>query len=74
MQCGFVEDCGIRNAIFMLRNISERAIQMKKDLYVCFIDYAKAFDSVKHKELMNMMERLDIDAKDLRILQSLYWN
>ena len=41
---------------------------MKKDLYVCFIDYAKAFDSVKHMELMNMLEHLDIDGKDLRIL------
>ena len=74
MQCGFVEDCGTRNAIFMLRNIDERAILMKKDLYVCFIHYAKAFNSVKHMELMNMLERLDIDGKDLRILQSLYWN
>ena len=68
MQCVFVENCRTRNAVFMLRNIGERAIQMKKDLYICFIDYAKAFDSVKH------MERLDIDGKDLRILQSLYWN
>ena len=39
-QCGFVEDTGIRNAIFMVRMISERAI-----VYMCFTDYIKSFDT-----------------------------
>ena len=37
--CGFVEDAGTRNAIFMVRMLSERAIKMQKELYMCFIDY-----------------------------------
>ena len=36
---GFMPDKGTRNAIFLLRMLSERSIEMQKDLYVCFIDY-----------------------------------
>ena len=43
-QCGFVEDTGKRNAIFMVRMVSERAIE--KHVYMCFTDYTKAFDKV----------------------------
>ena len=40
-QCEFVEDTSTRNAIFVVRMISERAIEMQKNLYICFIDYTK---------------------------------
>ena len=73
-QCGFVEDCGTRNAIFMLRMLSERAIEMKQDLYLCFIDYTKAFDTVKHGKLFSILCNLNLDGKDLRIIRNLYWN
>ena len=45
-----MDDRGTRNAIFVLRLMAERAIEMQKDLCVCFIDYAKAFDKVRHKK------------------------
>jgi len=72
-QFGFVKDAGTKNAIFVLRILSERAIEMQKDLYVCFIDYTKAFDKVQHEELFNMLGSLDLDGKDLRVLRNLYW-
>ena len=72
-QFGFVEDAGTRNAIFVLRMISERAIEMKKDLYICFIDYTKAFDKVQHREIFSLLQDLDLDGKDLRVLRNLYW-
>ena len=71
-QCGFVEDSGTRNAIWMVRMLSERAIEMQKDLYMCFIDYTKAFDKVQHEELFKMLQSLDIDGKDIRLLRNLY--
>ena len=46
---------------------------MERDLYVCFIDYKKAFDRVKHKNLMVMLNDIKIDSKDLRVIQDLYW-
>ena len=73
-QFGFVPDKGTRNAIFTLSMLMERCIEVQKDLYICFIDYSKAFDKVKHNELFNILEELDIDGKDLRIIRNLYWN
>ena len=39
----------------------------------CFIDYAKAFDKVKHEDLFEFLQNLDIDGKDLRLIRNLYW-
>ena len=72
-QCGFMKDTGTRNAIFTLRMICERSIEMQKDIYLCFIDYTKAFDKVKHVQLLDMLQDLDIDGKDIRLLRNLYW-
>ena len=47
---------------------------MLKDLYVCFIDYVKAFDKIQHKTLIEMLEMLDIDGKEIELIASLYWN
>ncbi|GFO22355.1 LINE-1 reverse transcriptase [Plakobranchus ocellatus] len=71
---GFMPDKGIRNVIFTLSMLMERCIEMQKDLYLCFIDYFKAFDKVGHAELFRMLETLDIDGKDLRVIRNLYWN
>ena len=49
-------------------------MEVRKDLFICFIDYSKAFDKVRHGELFNILEGLDIDGKDLRIIRNLYWN
>jgi len=72
LQCGFVEGKGTVNAIYMLRMIIERSIEVHKDLYLCFIDYTKAFDKVQHEKLMQILENLDIDGKDLRIIKNMY--
>ena len=65
LQFGFVPDKSTRNAIFTLSILAERCIEMHKDLYLCFIDYSKAFDKVRHEKLFNIPEHLDIDEKDL---------
>ncbi|GFO06440.1 RNA-directed DNA polymerase from mobile element jockey-like [Plakobranchus ocellatus] len=72
-QFGFVPDKGTRIAIFTLSMLMERCIEMQKDLHLCFIDYSKAFDKVRHVELFRMLEKLDIERKDLRVIRNLYW-
>ena len=74
VQFGFTKDSGTRNAIFTLRAITERAIEKQIDLYLCFIDYSRAFDKVKHGDLMKILQRLHLDGKDIRILSNLYWD
>ena len=68
IQCRFVEGKGTVNAIFILRTIIKGALEVNKDLYLCFIDYTKAFDKVKHEKIINILENLDMDGKDLRII------
>lgn len=72
-QCGFVKDTGTRNMIFMLKMLSGSAIQTQKNVYLCFIDYTKAFDKVHHKELLELLSNHDIFEKDIRIIKNLYW-
>ena len=52
-----------------LRTVIERSIQLQQDLYLCFIDFIKAFDTVKHDKLQN----LNVDVKDLKAFRSMYW-
>ena len=73
VQFGFVADKGTTNAIFTMTMVTERCIEMQKDIYLCFIDYSKAFDKVRHEDLFQILNKLDIDGKDLRILSNLYW-
>ena len=47
---------------------------MQKDLYVCFIDYVKAFDKVKHEPLIEMKKELDLDGKNVDLIMNLYWD
>ena len=72
-QCGFVEGKGTSNAIYIIRTLVERALEVQKDVYLCFIDYTKAFDRVKHNEIMKQLTQLRIDGKDLRIIKNIYW-
>ena len=73
-QFGFMKGRGSRNAIFVLKMLCERAIEVKQDLYITFIDYRKAFDKVKHKDLLKMLQDVGIDNKDLRVIRNLYLN
>ena len=67
-QYGFRKGKGTRNAIFVLRMITERAIEMQKDLYLCYIDFQKAFDTVKHERVMEMLQDIGIDGKEMRMI------
>ncbi|GFS04325.1 LINE-1 reverse transcriptase [Elysia marginata] len=72
-QCEFIERQGTANAIYILRQIIEMTLEVNKDLYVCFIDYTKAFDRVRHEEIITILQQLNIDGKDLRIIKNIYW-
>ena len=73
-QYGFTPDKGTRNAIFIFRMLSERCIEVNRDVYCCFVDYTKAFDRVQHNILFELLSDLDITDKDLRIIQNMYFN
>ena len=71
---GFRKGKGTTNAIFALRMITERSAEMQKTVFLCFMDFEKAFDSVKHEELIKILEGTGMDGKDTRLISNLYWN
>ena len=48
VQAGFRKDRGTRNQVASIRWIIKKAGEFQKNIYFCFIDYAKAFDYVDH--------------------------
>ena len=68
-QYGFRKGKGTRNAIFVLRMIIERSIEVLKDLYLCYVDFQKAYDMVKHEQMMEMLTDIGIDR---RMIVNLY--
>ena len=51
VQAGFIKGRGIRDQIANIRWTTEKAREFHKNIYFCFIDYAKAFDCVNHNKL-----------------------
>ena len=68
VQYGFMPDRRTRN---MCVRLVERSIQKQKDVFTCFIDYSKAFDTVKHASLFDLLSSVDIESQDI---SNLYWN
>ena len=55
VQAGFRKGRGTRDQIANICWIIEKAREIKKNIYFCFIDYAKAFDSVDHNKLWKIL-------------------
>ena len=53
VQAGFRKGRGTRDQICNIHWIIEKAREFQKNIYFCFIDYAKAFDCVDHNKLEN---------------------
>ena len=53
VQAGLQKGRGTRDKIANIRWIIEKARELQKNTYFCFIDYAKAFDCVDHNKLEN---------------------
>ena len=60
VQAGFRKGRGTRDQIANIRWIMEKARELKKNIYFCFIDYAKAFDCVDHNKLWKILKEMGI--------------
>ena len=72
-QSGFKSKIGTREGLFNVRSIIDKVLAVGKKLYICFIDYEKAFDRVYHEQIMRRIERAGMDAKDRRLISNLYY-
>jgi hypothetical protein len=71
-QFGFRKGRGTREAIGAMRILSERSLQYGKDVFVCFVDYEKAFDRVDWVKLMDVLKKIGVDWRDRRLITNLY--
>ena len=60
VQAGFRKGRGTRDQIANLHWIVEKAREFQKNIYFCFIDYAKAFDCVDHSRLWRIFKEMGI--------------
>ena len=74
VQLGFREGLGTMNATFILRTLIEMTIANQKDLYMCSVNYVRAFNTVRFDQMMEKLTTLGVDQADLRPLTSLCWN
>ena len=56
VQAGFRKGRGTRAQIVNIHCIMEKAREFQKNIYFCFIDYAKAFDCVDHSKLWKILK------------------
>jgi len=60
VQAGFRKGRGTRDQIANIHWIMEKAGEFQKNIYFCFIDYAKAFDCVDHNKLWKILKEMGI--------------
>ena len=72
VQAGFRKGKGTRDQIANIRWIMEKAKEFQKNIYFCFIDYAKAFDYVDHKKLWKILKEMGIPEHLTCLLRNLY--
>jgi hypothetical protein len=72
-QSGFKSKIGTREGLFNVRMIVDKALGVHKKIYVCYIDYEKAFDRVYHKKVMEATERAGMEGRDRRLISNLYY-
>ena len=60
VQAGFRKGRGTRDQIANICWIMEKAREFHRNIYFCFIDYAKAFDCVDHKKLWKILQEMGI--------------
>ena len=73
VQAGFTKGRGTRDQIANIHWIIEKAREFQKNIYLCFIDYVKAFDCVDHHNLWKILKEMGIPPDHLIcLLKNLY--
>jgi len=72
IQAGFRKGRGTRDQIANILWIIEKAREFQKNIYFCFIDYAKTFDCVDHNQLWKILQEMGIPDHLNCLLRNLY--
>ena len=71
-QAGFRKGRGCQEQILSMELIAQIQQQQGKDLHICLIDIAKAFDSVSRPNIFNLLEVAEYDQHEAGLLKAIY--
>ena len=72
VQAGFRKGRGTRDQIANIHWIVKKVREFQKNIYFCFIDYAKTFDCVNHNKLWKILKDIEIPDHLTCLLRNLY--
>ena len=72
VQAEFRKGRGTRDQIANICQITEKAREFQKNIYFCFVDYARAFDCVDHNKLWRILKEMGISGHLTCLLRNLY--
>ena len=73
-QAGFRRGRGCIDQMFALRNIIEQSTEWQRQIYINFVDFEKAFDSIHRESLWRILRMYDIPQDIVLIIKSFYSN
>ncbi|CAG4953738.1 unnamed protein product [Colias eurytheme] len=71
-QAGFRSKYSTIDHIHSLELIIEKYLEMHRPLYLAFIDYAKAFDSISHSSMWSALQECDVPTETIELIQDIY--
>lgn len=71
-QCGFISGRSTVDAIFRVKGISQAYLAVRKPLHMVFVDFKKAFDSVLHTKLFEILRDFNTPEDVVRLIEALY--
>lgn len=71
-QAGFRRNYSTIDHIHSLELVIEKYEEMNRPLYLAFIDYAKAFDSISHNSIWKALQECDVPTETIELIQDIY--
>src|SRR5215469_15337983 len=71
-QFGFRKGVGTRDAVGVMKMLGERSLEFGNEVFICFVDFEKAFDQVNWVKMMEVLQLIQIDWRDRRLIKDLY--
>lgn len=71
-QAGFRKDFSTIDHIHTIKQLIQKYNEYNKQIYLAFIDYSKAFDSLRHQHIWRSLEQQGVQSNYIEILKSLY--
>ena len=74
VQCGFRQEHGTLDALFVMQHLLSKHRHARRPLYVCYVDFVKAFDMVRREEIVARAQQLGIHGEFLVALEQWLMN